>query len=483
MTVIFIKYILSSLILFVPYKLWFEKINAHYIKRYYLLAILVIPAIIPFISLPQNNIDNKFIITENPTQPLSINQYIEYPIEIVKPFTEAPSYAFIILIIYSSICIMLLIRFAYNLNNIRQLIKKNTHIKEKPYVWVVVESNTSPFTFFNYIFVNTKDYENIIPKAILLHEKAHAKQLHSVDILLFELCQIVFWVNPIMPLLKRSIQLNQEFLADNDVLNSNNADIKSYAYLLINQPNPQQTLLLGSGFNYKHIKTRLIMMTRKKSKKQRALLLTTSLLTICFVTFAFADRKKIEKAFSIPQLVQQEKLDQEKKPKQQNTGAPASLLVEYDSVMKAITTIKNDKNGKNIISRDLSKVDINKMAFITSLMSQEQLQIRTETNRLPPNIFWNNLITKPKQRIPTQKEFNSWSNAKIYGVWIDGKKAKNSDLLKLNNTDIVLYYVSKLHGKAKVGRSYTHQLDVYTQSGYDKSFKDYKENYVLKAVK
>ncbi|HBY69604.1 MAG TPA: peptidase M56, partial [Flavobacteriaceae bacterium] len=73
---------------------------------------------------------------------------------------------------------------------------------------------------------------NEIPEEVLLHEHAHAKQMHSVDILFIELLHVLFWFNPLFIFLKRSMKLNHEFLADRAVLKQG-AETSVYQKLLL----------------------------------------------------------------------------------------------------------------------------------------------------------------------------------------------------------------------------------------------------------
>jgi len=468
MIAILLKYIIISIILYVPYKLWFEKINIPYFKRFYLIAILVIPICIPFITLTVNHeniITNHVSILENTyTEAIDYKFYDNNTAENTTPELVPEQTA--IWTIYIVITSLLIFRLAYNLFKIKRLINKNKRINKSPFVLVLIPHITTPFTFMRYIFLNTNDYKNSIPESILLHEKAHALQLHSVDIVLFEILQSFLWFNPILPFIKKAIQLNHEFLADRFVVD-HSRDIKSYGYLLLNLTHQPKTITLSSELNYKHIKKRLIMMT--KSKRKNTVFITVSAITIAFATAAFANKQNMEeKILEIPQQVSPRK---ETTLQSVSDGAPKHLLAEYDSVITAITTYETDKNGNRITSRSLKNVNLNRMAFIASLMNEKQIKERTSSSHgIDSPKSWLTLSTKPKQKTPSRAEFDNWQNAKIYGVWIDGKKSINTDLLKFNHSDIKLYYISKLHGKAKVGRNYTHQLDVYTQKGYDKAF-------------
>lgn len=72
------------------------------------------------------------------------------------------------------------------------------------------------------------------------------------------------WVNPMLIIYKRAMQLNHEFLADNSVVHSHN-NIKYYQGLLIDYLDASKTPL-SCGFNFSVTKKRLKMMRKQKEK-------------------------------------------------------------------------------------------------------------------------------------------------------------------------------------------------------------------------
>jgi beta-lactamase regulating signal transducer with metallopeptidase domain len=73
-------------------------------------------------------------------------------------------------------------------------------------------TNTA-FSFFKSIFLGEQLSE--IQKAnILLHEKIHIDQHHSIDLLFFEVLRILFWFNPLVYVYQKKMILLQEFTAD-----------------------------------------------------------------------------------------------------------------------------------------------------------------------------------------------------------------------------------------------------------------------------
>ena len=94
----------------------------------------------------------------------------------------------------------------------------------------------------------------------------HARQSHTIDIILIELVKIFYWFNPIYLLYERAIRINHEYLADNGVI-SDNSDIKSYADKLLNFISCSSNMSLTSGSNNSFTKLRLMMMMKSRFRE------------------------------------------------------------------------------------------------------------------------------------------------------------------------------------------------------------------------
>lgn len=365
------------------------------------------------------------------------------------------------------ISVLLLIRFLKNLLQLFGLIRRNPGIPHVDFTLIVLNRKNDPFSFFNYIFVSKEHYEKDIPKMVWDHELAHVRQLHSLDVLLAEIILIFAYWNPFNWLIKNSIQLNHEYLADEAVLDKSNS-LKAYQYLLIGLEYQEKNPVLSSQLNFKQLKTRLNMMNKKEKWRNKAGMLVFSGLLLAGSALLFSNKtaeshpmetiSEMEDVVSVNKVIQSADTVPQK-------GASKAMLDEYDKVIRELSV---GKKGNNV---DFSSIDQKRMAYIASKMSKEQRAARSGKGNmfLSPGVFIT-LETKPTKRSPDVNTFSAWKNPSVYGVWIDGKKSSNKDLENYSNDDIVYYSVSKLHGKAKEGRNYTHQLDVYTLSYYNKVF-------------
>ena len=171
----------------------------------------------------------------------------------------------IVLIVYSVVTCVLLLRFLWQLFSII-LLKNN---RQTAYIYdtevYVLTNDEGPFSFFNWIFINPERHKSDEIEEIMMHELTHCQQLHSIDIIFAELFCVVFWFNPFVWLLKREVRLNIEYLADNSVL-ANGKDNKEYQYHLLGLTYRKNVATITNNFNVLPIKKRIKMMNKKETK-------------------------------------------------------------------------------------------------------------------------------------------------------------------------------------------------------------------------
>jgi TonB family protein len=125
----------------------------------------------------------------------------------------------------------------------------------------------SAFTFFTRMVVSPALPHEGRP-VVLAHEDVHRRQWHSADVLFFELVHCLFWFNPFMPAIKRSVRLNHEFLADADALKHTEQDV--YARMLVaHAMQTDERLLVHSFFSQTLLKPRITMMYTTRSSHRK----------------------------------------------------------------------------------------------------------------------------------------------------------------------------------------------------------------------
>lgn len=123
----------------------------------------------------------------------------------------------------------------------------------------------APFSFFHRIFVCPQAHSAEELREILAHEQTHARQAHSVDVLMGELACAFFWFNPFAWLLKREMRINLEYLADRCVL-AEGHDRKTYQYHLLGLTCHKAAATIYNNFNVLPLKKRIKMMNKQRTK-------------------------------------------------------------------------------------------------------------------------------------------------------------------------------------------------------------------------
>jgi TonB family protein len=127
---------------------------------------------------------------------------------------------------------------------------------------IVQKDSKQAFSFFNVLFVS-KELKN--RSTIMKHEFVHIRQLHSADVLLFELIAIFNWFNPVVYLYKSSIKHIHEFIAD-EVASRNEVSKAEYAMLLFQEQFGVQAIpLTNNFFNQSLLKLRIKMLHKTRS--------------------------------------------------------------------------------------------------------------------------------------------------------------------------------------------------------------------------
>jgi len=315
-----IKSSLSLLLMFGLYWFLLRQEKLFIFNRFYLLFAILFSLIIPFISISVTLWNNEFL--RNITSVL--HTYIPEIITKQNPssFNLYPSssqvlrsqidISMVFIFLYFSGVFLFLFRFLRNIFYIFRQIEISEKINYLGKRVVLIDHRINPYCFFNVIFVNKQDYlNNKIEKELLSHELEHIKQAHSIDVILVELIQIIYWFNPILYLYNKAIRINHEYMADNDVVQSS-LDIQSYSDKLISFISCNKNVPLTTGFNQSLTRKRLIMLTISKPNKINVVVrmfLIVNLIAVFFLLLSFKNLKVQSvtsmKSYNIPENIQQ----------------------------------------------------------------------------------------------------------------------------------------------------------------------------------
>jgi bla regulator protein BlaR1 len=392
-----ILYILKSAtclaLLLAFYHLVLEREKMHNFNRFYLLGSVLFSFLVPLYII---YIDvAPLVLKATPTTSFS------YPTEITPEIIIEKSidYTLIFIGIYSLISSILFIRFGKNLFHIIQKIRKNKQVKYQKAVLVLVDDAILPHTFWNYIFINKNDFENQkIEQELFTHELTHVTQKHTLDVLFLEFLQAIFWINPFFILLKKAVQLNHEFLADETVINQHKNTIQ-YQHLLLNKAAWKNDYYLASNLNYSLTKKRLKMMTTQSSQTKIWIKKLAVIPLLAGFIFLFAERVEAQEIIEVKKYIdtpindlQIEDLDPEDiRVKLKDINSLQITYLDKDTIIEKSIASEKQMNEYKLLLNEGKKhniyklKNIKKMQTIYSLMSKKQKNsVQNISKIIPP---------------------------------------------------------------------------------------------------
>ncbi|MFO7853602.1 MAG: TonB family protein [Bacteroidota bacterium] len=231
------------------------------IKRFYLLAGIIASWVFPFLRFPE-------LITLKSTANIvipaaSVNVQAAQP---VATPASTPSFHIdclsLIMVLYVAGVVFLVIRNAVTILRYRYRNREKNNVSNN----IVFTDSDHVFTLFSWIFLPERYRYDPDIEPVILHEKAHIKQMHFIDLIIVELTVLFTWFNPFTWLISRMIKENHEHLADREVL-AGGIKPAHYRAQLLNFSLGTNYFRLGHQFNHSVTKKRFKMMKRTTTKK------------------------------------------------------------------------------------------------------------------------------------------------------------------------------------------------------------------------
>ncbi|AXT21126.1 hypothetical protein D7030_09000 [Flavobacteriaceae bacterium AU392] len=352
------------------YKLFLEKENIHFFKRFYLLTAIVLAFSIPLITFTT-------YIEPIAVTPLELDTTITFNNTTTDALVQSSSnnyWSVILWSIYALGVILFGIKFIKNLFSLIHKIKRNPKYKKTSDITnVLLKDDVTPHTFLRYIFFNKHKFETQkIPQEVFWHEETHAKQKHSIDVLIIEFLQVIFWFNPLIYFTKRAIKLNHEFLADQGVLNKGIV-LSTYQQIVLAFSSSGTSSELSSAINYSSIKKRFTIMKTKTSKGAIWLRSLVLLPLLALTLYSFSNKIEIEN-----DLLKGNKTDQT-----QNKLIEENILNKAENLKDNFLIYINHK-GQYIVNREALTLQSIKNKI--SALSKKELNLRVKYSSPVKNI-------------------------------------------------------------------------------------------------
>ncbi|MFT6192886.1 MAG: beta-lactamase regulating signal transducer with metallopeptidase domain [Polaribacter sp.] len=235
-------------------------------NRWYLISTPILSFLIPLIKVPsfQKAISQEYIVYL-PEIMLSPERAIQQVIE-QSTFDQSLNYITILFWIGAGLFLML---FLMKLGKIINLIRQHKTEQKSDFTLIFIPNQTKAFSFFNYIFLG-KEIPVSQQEKIIQHEMVHSKQKHSIDLLMFEFLKIAMWFNPMIYSYQKRITLVHEYISD-EVVSKKEAKEIYINNLLSNYFQVENISFVNQFYKQSLIKKRIMMMTKKQSKKMNQL--------------------------------------------------------------------------------------------------------------------------------------------------------------------------------------------------------------------
>ncbi len=259
-----ITYILESLafqlVFLLAYDLFLKKETFFQWNRAYLLGTFALSFILPWVKIQalQTTMPQEL---ETTTVFLSqLNGVVLGPGAKETSFLERIPWPYLVL---GAGSILAATWFVIKLYQIAWLRKKGEVKYYKDFTKIIVPKSVTAFSFFRNIFMGDGIHKEKEAN-ILAHELVHVKQLHSFDLLFFELARIIFWFNPLVYIYQNRVAELHEFIADERAVKHNKQ--AHFEMLLSEAFHTQNISFVNQFFNRSLIKKRIVMLQKKKSK-------------------------------------------------------------------------------------------------------------------------------------------------------------------------------------------------------------------------
>ena len=261
----FLVYILKSslclALFYLFYRLLLSKETFHRFNRIALLGVMLISCLLPLVRV---TVDRATVV--NTSVMLVEEDMLMYPWEMQTVVQEEAAFPWRewLVAVYLLGIFFFLLRNLWSLVRMLYLIRHSRcRQMENGICLVIHQAGFAPFSWMKYIVISQTDLDEN-GTDILIHEEAHIRNRHSLDLLLVELCVWLQWFNPAAWLLKQELQNVHEYEADEAVLRQG-IDAKRYQMLLIKKAVGARLYSIANSFNHSSLKKRITMMIRKKS--------------------------------------------------------------------------------------------------------------------------------------------------------------------------------------------------------------------------
>lgn len=261
--VYFLKINVAIALFYAFYRLFFYKDTFFVWRRTALLCFFAVSAVVPLFNI------QTWVEQQEPMVAVA-DLYATVVLPEITPTVQTETDWKLLMadgigMVYWAVAVLLAVRCLVQLAGIVRLARRCPTQKIDGTTVHLLPQSEGPFSFFHWIFVCPGAHTAEELHEILTHECTHARQWHSIDVLIGELACIVCWFNPFAWLMKREIRTNLEYLADEKVLETGH-DSRTYQYHLLGLSHHKAAATIYNSFNVLPLKKRIMMMNKRRTR-------------------------------------------------------------------------------------------------------------------------------------------------------------------------------------------------------------------------
>jgi TonB family protein len=351
---------LALLLFLVSYKLLLRRETNFRFMRFFMLTAIVVSVVFPLIHL--NNNESTALPSVSDVVPSNWLPEIVISANHEAPITQSTNAAYnfwqVAAWIYGTGTALFLAWLVFQLFHVFETIRHASAYQLEKFKIIESTDDRPTFSFFHLIYIGRAHELTANEKEqIIRHEAVHARQLHSLDILLVTLLKIVFWFNPFINVYKKILIQLHEFEADARAVED--SDVNKYCSLLARVALQSAHFHIASHFNQSLTLKRIEMMrTIKKKIRPWKIAALAAIIPVSFFIVACQDqvnemaKSTVSQTGDYPPVVKAEMDEYMKKHPEAKLTYMDGIPEEVDKFItstamqdKIVNTYKIDKDG------------------------------------------------------------------------------------------------------------------------------------------
>ena len=361
---------LAALYLIYKVAMGYEKLL--YLNRLLLLGSVVLSALLPLcrVKIVKEYDPAPTVASIEVDDMVLVDNVPELGIDFVSLFKGIAVAVFIIGVAF------MLVRLAVGVYSVWRLIHSGrVSVIEEDVTLTVVDSLSSPFSWFGHIVASQSDVEQY-RSMIISHELAHIRLRHSWDVLFVDLALCLWWFNPAMWLLRRELQSLHEYQADDAVL-SEGVDARNYQMLLIKRAVGSRLHSVANCLNHSNLKNRITMMCKKNSSRWAAAKALLVLPVVALSLSAFATTVYVPR--EVQDKVTENSVNLQEEEKTNPIVVIDGKVVAYEEMSKIAPntivsmSVLKDKSAKEVVEElglNVSEEDVKNGVVVIRLKKE-----------------------------------------------------------------------------------------------------------------